>query len=337
MRQIWIPKFGGPEVMQVREAPDPQPGKGELRIRARAAGVNFADLMARMGLYPDAPKLPFVVGYEVAGTIDALGEGVTGFTVGQRVIGMPKFGGYTDTLVVAADQTAPMPDAMSFEEGASLPVVYVTAHHAMLFTGTLREGSTVLIHSAAGGVGMAAIQLARAKKCRILGTASAAKHDFLRAEGVQHPLDSRGDVPAQVRAAVGEKRVDLILDPVGGRSFKDGYALLAPGGRLVMFGASAIASGEKRNIFRALSTVLAMPTFKPIALMNDNRSVTGVNMGHMFERADLVRPQLEALLAMYQAGTIKPHVDKSFPFAEAAAAHQYLHSRKAKGKIVLVP
>lgn len=337
MRQIWIPKSGGPEVLEVREAPDPSAGKGEVRIRVRAAGINFADLMARMGLYPDAPKLPFVPGYEASGTIDQLGEGVTGFAVGDRVIGMPKFGAYTDTLVIASGQLAPMPAAMSFEEGAALPVVYVTAHQAMIFTGNLREGSTVLIHSAAGGVGLAAIQLARAKKCRILGTASPEKHEFLRGEGVAHPLDSRGDVPAQVRAAVGEKRVDLILDAVGGTSYRDGYELLAPGGRLAMFGASGMVSGDKRSIWKAIGMLLSMPKFGPIAMMNDNRSVTGVNMGHMFERPDLVQPQLTALLEMYQAGTIKPRVDKTFPFAEAAAAHAYLHSRKAKGKVLLTP
>src|SRR5262249_10556181 len=153
----FIPRFGAPEVLELRESPDPAPGKGELRIRVRAAGVNFADLMGRMGLYPDAPPLPFVPGYEVAGTVDALGEGVSERAIGDRVIGMPRFGGYTDVLVVPVDQTAPMPEAMSFEEGAGLPVVYLTAHHAMLFTGNLREGSTVLIYSAAGGVGLAAI------------------------------------------------------------------------------------------------------------------------------------------------------------------------------------
>jgi NADPH:quinone reductase-like Zn-dependent oxidoreductase len=337
MRQVWITKFGPPEVLQMKEAPDPTPGPGEVRIRVRASGVNFAELMARLGFYPDAPKGPFVPGYEVAGTIDALGDGVRDRSIGQRVLGMPKFGGYADTLIVPVDQSAPMPDGMSFEEGAALPVVYLTAHHAMLFTGNLRGGSTVLIHSAAGGVGLAAIQLARARKCRILGTASTEKHEFLRAEGVQHPLDSRGDVPAQVRAAVGERAVDLILDPVGGRSWKDGYALLAPAGRLVMFGASNLVGGEQRSLLRAIRTVLAMPRFAPMSLMRENRTVSGVNMGHMFERQDLVLPQLAALLDLYRAGTIKPHVDRTFPLAEAAAAHHYLHSRKAKGKVVLVP
>src|SRR5215467_10032935 len=218
MRQVWITRTGPPEVLQVREAPDPDAKAGEVRIRVRATGINFADLMARVGLYPDAPKLPCVVGYEASGVIDQVGEGVNGFKVGDRVVGMPKFGGYTDVLAVPADQALPMPPAMSFEEGAALPVVYLTAYNMMFFTGTVRPGSSILIHSAAGGVGLAAIQLAKTRGCTILGTASPGKHEFLRKQGVHHPIDSNGDYAAKVREVRGDRGVDLILDPVGGKS-----------------------------------------------------------------------------------------------------------------------
>ncbi|TMQ02560.1 MAG: zinc-binding dehydrogenase [Deltaproteobacteria bacterium] len=244
MQQIWITKPGPPEVLQVRDAPDPTPGSGEVRIRVRAAGINFADLMARVGLYPDAPKVPCVVGYEVSGVIDAIGSGVTRFAVGDRVFGMPRFGGYTDTLVISEAQVFRMPDAMSFEEAAAMPVVYLTAHHMMLFTGNLRRGSRVLVHSAAGGVGLAAIDLARSRDCEIYGIAGAAKHDFLRQRGCQHPIDSAADYVAEVTRATGGKGVDLVLDPVGGKSWSQGYSLLAPVGRLVAFGLSAAASGR---------------------------------------------------------------------------------------------
>ncbi len=338
MRQVWITKTGAPEVLQVREAPDPNAGKGEVRIRVRAAGINFADLMARVGLYPDAPKLPCVVGYEAAGTIDQVGDGVTGFSVGDRVIGMPHFGGYTDTLVVPAGQAAPMPEKMSFEEAAALPVVYLTAHHMMLYTGNLREGSKVLIHSAAGGVGLAAIELARARGCVIFGTASPSKHDFIRERGVAHPIDSSGDYVAAVRRVIGDQGgLDLVLDPVGGKSWREGYQLLGAGGRLVMFGFSTAASGKTRSLLHAATQFLRIPKFNPIALMNDNKQVAGVNMGHLFERLDILRPQIDALLKMYTAGEIKPYVDRTFPFAEAPAAHHYIHDRKAKGKVLLVP
>ena len=146
MRQVVITKAGPPKVLQVRESPDPSAGPGTVRIRVKAAGINFADLMARLGLYPDAPKIPCVVGYEVSGVIDEVGPGTNGFAVGDRVFGMTRFGGYSDTVVMPAMQAFRMPDKMSFEEAAALPVVYLTAHHMLLYTGSLRPGMKVLIH-----------------------------------------------------------------------------------------------------------------------------------------------------------------------------------------------
>jgi synaptic vesicle membrane protein VAT-1 len=337
MRQVWISRQGPPGVLEVREAADPSAGPGQVRIRVRAAGINFADLMARMGLYPDAPKLPCVVGYEVSGTIDQVGEGVTDYRLGDRVMGMPMFGGYTDTLAVATEQVFRLPEKMSFEEAAALPVVYITAYNMMLFTGTLRPGSSVLIHSAAGGVGLAAIQIAKTRGCIIFGTASPSKHDFLRSQGVDHPIDSSGDYASVVRGVVGDRGVDLILDPVGGKSWSIGYGLLGPCGRLVAFGLSSATSGTKRSLIHAAAQVLQIKKLSPMTLMGDNKTVSGTNMAHLFHRVDLLRPQFEALLAMYAAGDIAPRVDRTFPFDEAAAAHQFIHDRKAIGKVLLVP
>jgi NADPH:quinone reductase-like Zn-dependent oxidoreductase len=337
MRQIWITKAGPPEVLAVREAPDPEAGPGQVRVRVKAAGVNFADLMARVGLYPDAPPLPCVVGYEVSGTIDQLGAGVSGFSLGDRVFAMPRFGGYTDTLVVRAEQAFKVPSAMSFEEAAGFPVVYLTAYSMMIFTGNLRPRSSVLIHSAAGGVGLAAIELAKTRDCTIFGTASPSKHAFLREQGCHHPIDSRGDVAAAVRAVAGAAGIDLVLDPVGGKSWGESYDLLAPYGRLVAFGLSAASAGKTRSVLRAALSVIRSRRFSPMKLMDDNKTVSGTNMGHLFDRLDLLRPQFEALLDLYAAGKLRPRVDRSFAFAEAATAHHYIHDRKAIGKVVLVP
>jgi NADPH:quinone reductase-like Zn-dependent oxidoreductase len=337
MRQIWITKAGPPEVLRVREAPDPAAGAGSVRIRVRAAGINFADLLARTGLYPDAPPLPCVVGYEVAGVVDQVGAGVTGLSEGDRVLAMPRFGGYTDTLVVPAAQALPMPAAMSFEEGAALPVVYLTAHHMMFHTGTLWPKSRVLVHSAAGGVGLAALQLAKTRDCVVLGTASPSKHDFIRGQGCHFPIDSRADFVPAVKAAVGEHGLDLILDAVGGGSWTKGYDLLAPCGRLVAFGLSAASRGKKRNLLHAIGQVLRVKRWSPMTLMNDNRTITGVNVGHLFDHLEILTPQLRTLLELYEAGRIRPHVDRSFRFDEAPAAHHHLHDRRAVGKVVLVP
>jgi synaptic vesicle membrane protein VAT-1 len=337
MRQIWITKAGPPEVLQVREAPDPEPGDGEVRIRVKAAGINFADLMARVGLYPDAPKLPCVVGYEVSGVVDRVGKGATRVAVGDRVFGMPRFGGYADTLVVKEAQAFVMPPAMTFEEAAALPVVYLTAHHMMMFTGHLRARSRVLIHSAAGGVGLAAIQLAKTRDCEIFGIASPSKHAFLRERGCQHPIDSGADYVAAIKELTGGRGVDLVLDPVGGKSWTDGYEILAPAGRLVAFGLSAAASGKRRSVVHALAQIVRVKKWSPMKLMDDNKAVQGVNMGHLFTELDMLIEQFASLVAMYEAGQIKPHVDRTFAFSEAPLAHHYLHDRKAKGKVLLIP
>jgi synaptic vesicle membrane protein VAT-1 len=340
MRQVWITKPGPPEVLQVREAPDPEPADDQIRLRTKACGINFADLMARVGLYPDAPKPPCVVGYEVSGVVDRVGKSVTRWREGDRVFGMPKFGGYTDTLVIGEKQVFRLPEKMTFEEAAALPVVYLTAYNMMLFTGTLRDGMRILIHSAAGGVGLAAIELAKTKQTALFGTASPGKHAFLRERGMQHPLDSSGDWATEVRAILdkdGIEGLDLVLDAVGGASWSQGYDLLGPTGRLVAFGLSSASSGKKRSLFHAAMQVMKIRKYNPMKLMDANKTVSGCNMGHMFGRLDLLLPQFEALIGLYDAGTIHPRVDKTFTFEDAPAAHHYIHDRKAIGKVLLTP
>lgn len=338
MRQIWITKTGTPEVLVVKEALDPEAGAGEVRVRVRASGINFADLMARMGLYPDAPKLPCVVGYEVSGVVDQVGAGITGLREGDRVLALCRFGGYSDTVVLPRNQVFTMPEGMSFEAGAAFPVVYGTAYNMMLFTGNLRPKSSILIHSAAGGVGLAAIQLAQTRQCTIIGVASAGKHAFLKERGCHYTLDSDGDYAAAARAIVGDKGVDLILDPVGGKSWSEGYELLAPCGRLVFFGLSAAVSGQKRNLLHAGAQLFhSSKKWGPMQLMPDNKTISGTNMLKLFHRPDLLEPQFLDLLELYRAGALSPYVDRTFRFDEAPAAHAYIHERKAKGKVVLVP
>lgn len=335
MRQVWITRAGPPEVLVLREAADPEPSAGEVRVKALRSGINFADLMARVGLYPDAPPLPCVIGYEAAGTVDRVGKGVTAVKEGDRVMAMPKFGGYSDTLVVPEAQVFPMPENMTFDEGAALPVVYLTAYTMMIFTGNLRPRSKVLIHSAAGGVGLAAIDLAKTRDCEIFGLASRGKHDFLREKGVHHVFTNDEDWPARVRSLTGKNGLDLVLDPVGGKSWRTGYDLLGSCGRLVAFGLSAAASGKTRSLLHAIGQVLQIPRFHPRDLMNDNKTVTGVNMGHLFHRLDLLTPQMIDLLALHAKGQVAPHVSKVFSAAEAPAAHHYIHDRKAIGKVLL--
>src|SRR5947208_2881878 len=191
MRQVVITRYGAPDVLQLREAPDPVPGPGDVRIAVRAAGVNFADLLARVGLYPDAPKPPCVVGYEVAGVVDAVGAEVTTRRPGDRVMALTHFGGYSDTVVVPAAHTYPIPSRLSDVEAASVPVTYLTAIVALYVQAALQPGETVLIHGVAGGVGTAALQLAKLRRAVIIGTASSPKHEAVRGLGADHVIDSR--------------------------------------------------------------------------------------------------------------------------------------------------
>lgn len=336
MRQAVITRHGGPDVFAIRDSPDPSPGEGEIRIRVRAAGVNFADVLARLGLYPDAPRPPLVVGYEVAGHIDALGRAVTGFTEGDRVVAVTRFGGYSDTVVVPAAQVFQVPDALSDAEAAAVPVNYLTAALALYRMAALSPGETVLVHNAGGGVGIAATQLARLRRATVIGTASAAKHEALRRFGVEHTIDYRhADVAAEVRRLTRGRGVDVILDPIGGRSFLSSYRLLAPLGRLIIFGLSAAAPGERRSLWRAFRAWAATPRFDPLSLINRNRGVFGLHVGHLWDERRQLAPVMEMLVAELRAERIKPVVARTFPLERTADAHRFIQSRANIGKVVL--
>jgi synaptic vesicle membrane protein VAT-1 len=339
MRAIWITKAGGPEVLEVREAADPVPGPGQVRVRVKAAGLNFAEVMARQGLYPDAPKTPFVAGYEAAGVIDAVGEGVTDLTVGARVMAMSRFGAHADTLVTSNRLVVPIPDAMTFEEAAAVPVNYITAYHMLFRVANLRPGSKVLVHMAAGGVGIAALQLCRTVPGVItFGTTSASKHDAVRAQGCDHPIDYRSaDYAEEIRRLTSGKGVDIILDALGGKDWKKGMGLLRPAGLLIAFGFANMASGEKKDYLNLVSQAVQIPIFTPLGLMNDNRGIAGVNIGHLWDELDLLNEELAAVLELYKEGKIKPQVSDVVPFDRAADAHRIIQSRKNIGKVVLVP
>jgi NADPH:quinone reductase-like Zn-dependent oxidoreductase len=332
VRAVVITKHGGPGVLEVQERPDPSLGAGEVRIEVAAAGVNFADVMARMGLYPDAPKTPCVIGYEAAGTVLELGDGVSGIAHGQRVVAGTKFGGYATQVVVPASDVVPLPDSLTFEQGAAIPVNYATAWAGLIRYGALQAGERVLIHAAAGGVGIAATQIAKRAGAEVYGTASPSKHDRIRELGVDHTIDYtrpgwERDVPP----------MDLILDAIAGKSFRTSYSLLRPGGRLVAFGASSLVSGQRRNIVTALRTVVRMPRFNLIKQMTESKAVIGLNMLTLWKDRESLQPWIGPLTEMIDDGAIKPVVAGEFSFEEAGAAHTMITERRNVGKVVLVP
>jgi len=332
VKAVVITKHGGPGVLKVEEKPDPTLSAGEIRVDVAAAGINFADVMARLGLYPDAPKTPCVVGYEVAGTVTEVGAGVEGFAVGRRILGSTKFGGYASEVVIPADSAFALPDRLSFEQGAAIPVNYATAWAGLVDYGNLQPGQRVLIHSAGGGVGIAATQIAKRVGAEIYGTASAGKHSRVLELGVDHCLDYNQsgwerDLP----------KFDLVLDAVGGRSFRRSYSLLRGGGRLIAYGASSVVSGERRNPVAALKAVASMPRFNLLKQTSESKSVIGLNMLTLWNEHGSLEKWIKPLQEMLDDGTIDPVIAGTFSFEEAGAAQTMITERRNVGKVLLVP
>jgi synaptic vesicle membrane protein VAT-1 len=343
MKAVVLTRTGGPGMFEVMERPDPDVGAGEVRIAVHAAGLNFADTMARVGLYPAAPKPPCVLGYEVAGEVETVGEGVSGLIVGQRVMAGTQFGGQAELAVAQARDVMPMPEHLSFEEGAAFCVNYGTAYAALMIMGGLREGNRVLIHAAAGGVGIAATQIARIAGAEIFGTASAAKHEAIRAQGVDHPIDYRTqDFKAEVKRITNGEGVDVILDPMGPTSFRKDYRILRPGGRLIMCGLSEAMNENGRDARAALRSLLRMPTstmpwWNAGRLLNQNRGVFGLNLLSWWRREGGMDRITGPLLSDLNSKQLMPVVARSYPFEQAGDAHRYLAERRNIGKVVLTP
>ena len=315
----------------MQERPDPRPGPGEVLIDVQAAGINFADLMARVGFYPDAPKPPCVVGYEVAGTVAAVGEGVP-VAVGARVFAPTRFGGYAERAIAPADGVLGLPDELEFVQGAAIPINYTTAWEALIRAGNVQPGERILIHAAAGGVGIAATQIAKRAGVEVWGTASPAKHDAIRGFGVDHPVDyTRAGWEREL------PKMDLVMDALGGASFRRSYQLLRAGGRLVCFGASGVVAGERRNFVSAARTALRMPRFNLLKQMSASKSVIGLNVLTLWDELQSAERWTGPLREMLADGTIRPVVAESFPFARAPDAHRFISERRNIGKVVLVP
>ncbi len=338
MKQILIPRYGSPEVLQLRQAPDPLPRNGEVRIRVEACGINFADILGRIGMYRDAPPAPYVPGYEVAGVIDAMGQGVPDLHEGDKVFAITRFGGYSDTVCVPYKQVFSRFDWMSAQDAAALPVVFLTAYVGLVVMGSLRPGDKVLIHNAGGGVGLAALTICKIIGAETYGTASPEKHDFLREQGLDFPMDYRNrDYTHVLLEMTGHKGVNLILDSLGGAHWRKNYRLLQPTGRLVMLGASSVASRKRRSWLAVLRLLVNLSFYNPLQLMRDNRAVMGLNLGHLWEHTELLRPWMQQVIQWYDEALFRPHIAATYPLEKAAEAHHFIQDRKNIGKVLLLP
>ena len=338
MRQIVTTGTGDIDVLKVQQKPDPTPKDDQVIIRVRAAGLNFADILSRQGLYPDSPPKPCVMGYEVSGVVEALGKSVNSSFEGKTVAAMTRFGGQSELVAVKATQIFEKPEKLTFEQAAAIPVNYLTAYALLVVMGSLHAGESVLIHNAGGGVGLAAIEIAKKIGAVTYGTASPGKHKFLAERGLDHAIDYRKqDWFPVLQELTNGRGVDLVIDPIGGAHWKKSYAALRHTGRLGMFGVSSVSANGLAGKLNMLKAVIQTPRFHPFAMLNKNRGVFGLNLGHMWHEPEKVAVWMRDILRGVEEGWINPYVDRSFSFDEAGAAHRYLEERKNTGKVVLVP
>jgi synaptic vesicle membrane protein VAT-1 len=330
LRAIQIANPGSPEVLKLAEVPEPTPRAGEVVVQATLIGVNFTDLFTRV-LPSDAPVVP---GVELVGRVVSVGPEAGDFRHGQRVIAAPlyRLGAYAEQVVVDASHVLPIPAGLGDQAAAALTLNYGTAYAALHHCARIRPGETVLIHAAAGGVGTAAVQLARlVEGTHLIGTASAAKHDHLRAQGVHQAIDYQTQGWAAVIRATYPDGIDLVLDSVGENSFASSVSLLRYGGRVVGYGLSSTLRDDHStpDIEAALAAPVSLGPFL------DN--ATGFIGCHLGAPAPLFRRWLDHLIDLCEHGSISPHIDRVFPLEAANEAHRYLHERRNVGKVLLQP
>jgi NADPH:quinone reductase-like Zn-dependent oxidoreductase len=277
------------------------------------------------------------VGYEVSGIIETVGQGVDSSIVGKSVLALTRFNGYSDKVCVPENNVFVIPESLDFERAAAIPVNYLTAYQLICVMGGLKKGESVLIHNAGGGVGLAALDIALHLEATTYGTSSAGKHSFLMERGLNNPIDYRNqDFLSSIMNLTEGKGVELVIDPIGGKNWKKSYRALRPTGRLGIFGVSSVTESKMGRIIQFIKLIAEMPWYNPLGLMNANKSVFGVNLGHMWNERDKIGGWMQEILKGVEEGWVRPHVDRTFPFEHAGEAHAFIEARENIGKIVLV-
>uniref|UniRef100_A0A8C1UXD5 Vesicle amine transport 1 n=1 Tax=Cyprinus carpio TaxID=7962 RepID=A0A8C1UXD5_CYPCA len=336
-RALVLTGYGGYDKvkLQVKKG-KPALKSGEVMVRVKMCGLNFADLMARQGLYDRLPSPPVTPGMECSGIIEAVAEDVTDRKVGDKVLVLNRSGMWQEVVVVATTHTFLMPEGMSFEEAAALPVNYITAYLMLFDFGHLRPNQSVLIHMAAGGVGIAATQLCKTvNDVTVFGTASASKHEVISQGGVTHPIDYRTrDYVEEIRK-ISPKGLDIVLDPLGGSDTHKGYNLLKPMGKLVSYGAANMLAGQKKNLFAVAKTWYQQFSVHTLSLIQGNRSVCGFHLGYLDSETELIAQAMAAVMDLYRQGKIKPRIDSTYHLEQVGDAMRRMQERSNIGKIIL--
>lgn len=322
---------------KLRETETPKPKEGEVLIESEGFGLNFADVMARLGIYKDCPPLPAVLGYENVGHVKEIGAGVTNVKVGDRVLAFTRFGGYADHIITPEMALAKIPDSLSIGEATALATQYITAYFSAEESINLYDGDHVLVHAAAGGVGTALVQLLKHKGCVVFGTAgSDDKLEYLKSLGVDYPINYRkSDYFEEIEKLGFKGKLDAAFNPIGGDYVKKDFKLLNSGGREVLFGASKLTDA-RGNIFKMLKLVFGFGFWSPIGFVTKSTSLVGVNMLRIADnKPKIMHKCMQSVIHLFEKGVFKPTVAKEFMHYEIADAHDFLASRKSIGKIAV--
>ena len=335
MKKVVYTKIGGPDTIEIIDEELGRPEENQVKVRVYRAGINFADLMMRQGLYGSNPDFPFTPGYEVSGIITQIGENIDDLTIGERVIAMTGFGGYAEEVIVDSNRIIKIPDSMSFDQAAAMPVTYGTAYHMLVYLGGIKQGDSILIHHAAGGVGTAAAQICKSFGAKLMiGTASKSKKEFVESLGMYFVDRDEEDFVRVSKELTDGKGVHQAIDPVAGKHLMRSYKSLRNGGKLHCFGASSAVPKQKRSIIAALRMWINTPKFNPMKMMNSNKAVFGVHMGRM-DDDKIFKNHLTELAALLEKGEIDPIIDSVWKFEEVSKAQKHMHNRRNRGKVLL--
>jgi len=343
VKAISVAKAGSFERLKLVDLPDLEPAAGQVLVQTRAVGVNFADVVVRLGLYESARKYvgwPITPGFEFSGEVAALGAGVSDLRVGERVFGVTRFNGYASQVCVPRGQLFRVPEAMSHAQAATFPTVFLTAYYALREAIRTRPGGKVLVHSAAGGVGLAALQLARVDglvPIAIIG--SSHKRDVVLEYGAQHVIDKSTQALWSELERIAPEGVELVLESNGAETIKQSYAHLKPTGRLIVYGfTSMLSRGSGRaNWLKLAWEFLKIPRFHPLQMVDTNRGVIAFNLSYLFEQQHLLTEAMTRMIGELESGMLRPLPVSEFPLADAAGAHRALQSGSTVGKLALIP
>lgn len=340
MKRVLIRRPGGHEALELVEEQDPTPGPGEARVLVRSCGINYADTMVRLGYYQAAKGLyPLTPGFEFAGVVDAVGPGCTRVKEGDAVFGMSRFGAYASALALPEKQMWLCPPGWGFDDCAALPAVFVTAYHALFKVAHVESGETLLVHSAAGGVGGALLQLGRVAGCRPIGVVgSPSKAELCRRLGAEAVVLRSPSLWSELEA-LAPGGFDAVFDANGVRTLKEGFDRLALGGRLVVYGfADIIPRGQSRpSLLRLALNYLRVPKFSPLDMTASNRAVMGFNVVFLFHKLELADKAMTDILRWIGEGRVQKLPVTAFPLEKVADAHRAIESGTTQGKLVLNP